>query len=100
MQRMSCARYAMAEPTKKPARGGLSGWKRGLLTARTILLAVVVHVALAIMLLLGDMTALHILGVLDPGALLFGHHTVGLGLVFDLLHVLLAFFEAGASRGR
>jgi hypothetical protein len=61
--------------------------------ARAINPAVVVVIVLAVVLLAIDTVALHILGLMDAGALLTGHDTVGLGPVLHVVDALLATFQ-------
>ena len=63
-------------------------------TSRSVDLAVVVVVVLAVMFLRVDAPALHVFGVLQARAFPGRHHAVGLGPVFLRLQTLLPAFEA------
>jgi hypothetical protein len=56
--------------------------------------AVMVVIVLAIMLLSGNMTALHVLGMLQAGPLAPRHHAIGLGPGFHVFDMLLATFQS------
>jgi hypothetical protein len=61
--------------------------------AGVILHAVVVEVMLPVMFLAIDMTALHILGVLDTRTLPFRNLAIGFGPRFHVIDMRLAFFQ-------
>lgn len=60
---------------------------------RTICFAIVIEIMLAIVFLVRNVTALHVLGVLQPRAFMRCDFAVGLGLVLHGLHMRLTFFE-------
>ena len=51
--------------------------------------AIMVVIMLAVMLLPGNMPLLHVLRLVQPGALLPRHDTVRLGTILDVVHMLL-----------